>query len=85
MRYSVVIPVFEEEDSIVAVIAELRAARLDPSPLEVIVIDDGSRDRTAARVEALCAADPRLVLVGHPRRCGKSAAILSGVRAAEGD
>jgi cellulose synthase/poly-beta-1,6-N-acetylglucosamine synthase-like glycosyltransferase/peptidoglycan/xylan/chitin deacetylase (PgdA/CDA1 family)/spore germination protein YaaH len=47
-------------------------------PIEVIVIDDGSRDDTAAKVEQECARDARIRLVQQPNR-GKSAALRHGL------
>ena len=49
-----------------------------PGDLEVIVTDDGSRDDTAAKVEAMAAADPRIRLVRQPNR-GKAAALRHAI------
>jgi hypothetical protein len=52
---------------------------------EVIVVDDGSRDQTAAKVAAYAAAAPWVRLVQHERNRGYGAAVTSGLRAASGD
>ena len=80
---SVVIAVLDEADNVEAVCAEVLAAMAaDGGRFEVVWVDDGSTDATAARLEAIAARDPRVRLVRHPRRCGKSQAVRTGVAAA---
>jgi len=74
-RVAVVVPAYDE--------AALIARTLSQIPAEVdhiVVVDDGSRDRTAAIVEAL--EDHRLELCRHPRNRGVGAAIRTGYRVA---
>src|SRR6185436_12663028 len=52
---------------------------------EVVVVDDGSTDATAALVSALAAGDPRVRLIRHGRRCGYGAALRTGFAAARFD
>jgi glycosyltransferase involved in cell wall biosynthesis len=52
---------------------------------EIIVVDDGSRDETAAIVNRLSALDPRVRLQRHPRNRGYGAALITGFRASRGD
>ena len=79
---SVVVAVLNEAENIAAVAAEITAAFAAGPAFEVVFVDDGSTDGTAAAVRALAAADPRIRLVRHAERCGKSAAIRTGVVAA---
>jgi glycosyltransferase involved in cell wall biosynthesis len=74
---SVVIPAFNEEDGIGAVVADLRARH---PWREVLVVDDGSSDRTAERAEAAGAR-----VVRHPYNKGNGAAVKTGIREATGD
>jgi len=53
--------------------------------VEVIVVDDGSRDETFDRVKSLSAADPRIKGIRFTRNFGKEAALLAGLRVASGD
>ncbi|TPE63346.1 glycosyltransferase [Sandaracinobacter neustonicus] len=77
---SVVIPAYNREATIeTAVRSVLSQTR---PPLEVIVVDDGSADATAARVEAI--ADPRVRLIRQPNG-GISAARNSGIRESRGN
>ncbi len=84
MELSVVIPVRNEALNIAPLVAEIHAA-LDPVVgFEIIYVDDGSTDDTAARIQALQASDSALRLIRHQGSCGQSTAVLTGVRAARG-
>lgn len=52
---------------------------------EVIVVDDGSRDRTGEIVAEYAEQDPRVRLVRHAANKGYGGAVTSGIRAARGD
>ena len=81
---SVVVPVFNEQAGIAATVASL-TEYLDQGPIvwELIVVDDGSTDRTAAIVRELAAGDARIRLVLGGRR-GKGAAVRRGMLEATG-
>jgi dolichol-phosphate mannosyltransferase len=82
-RLSVLMPVYNEEDTVERVIREVLALPLD---LELIVVDDGSTDHTRARLEALEKAhDPHLKIAYAPRNAGKGAAIRIALSQAIGD
>ncbi len=76
---SVVVPAYNEELSIEATVRSLLAS---DHPVEVIVVDDGSTDRTVEVVESLDL--PELVLVSTPNR-GKAAALNTGLSLARYD
>ena len=74
---SILIPAFNEAESIASVIAELRAA----GPWhEILVVDDGSSDETAALAAAAGAT-----VVRHPYNKGNGASVKSGIRHATGE
>jgi len=79
---AVVIPALNEAGNIGALVRETLAAVPNHAVREIVVVDDGSDDGTADEVTALLASIPQLRLVRHSRRCGQSAAVRSGVRAA---
>ena len=80
---SVLMPVYNEEDTVVRIVREVLALPLD---LELIVVDDGSTDRTRARLRALEAAhDPHLKVVYAPQNAGKGAAIRVALSHARGE
>jgi len=79
---SVVVPVRNEAGNIAPLVAEIAAA-LDAQWLfELIYVDDGSSDGTAAELKHLMAQHPWLRCVHHRESCGQSAAVRSGVAAA---
>jgi biofilm PGA synthesis N-glycosyltransferase PgaC len=80
---SVLIPAFNEE----VVIGEaVRAAlRLDYPDFEVLVLDDGCTDETAARAREAGEGDPRLRVLRDPTNRGKAERLNSGSRQARGD
>ncbi|MBV9813760.1 MAG: glycosyltransferase family 2 protein [Acetobacteraceae bacterium] len=77
---SVVVPVRNEAENIAPLVAEIGAA-LAGLPHEIVYVDDGSTDATAA---ALAAAEPPVRWLRHRTSCGQSAAIATGIRAARG-
>ncbi|MCZ7651284.1 MAG: glycosyltransferase family 2 protein [Thermoanaerobaculia bacterium] len=83
---SLVVPVFDEEESLPLLLEQLRTA-LAPLDLawELLLVDDGSRDRSLAVMRELAAADPRLRVLAHRRNAGQTAALASGFRAARGE
>ncbi len=84
MDLSVVIPVKNEAGNIAPLVGEIAAALDALAGYEIVYVDDGSEDATAAEIGRLQAGMPQLRLVRHARSCGQSAAIRSGVKAAHG-
>lgn len=78
---SVVVPVFNEADNVLPLLAEIETALQGHISFEIIFIDDGSDDDTVARLAPAVAAG-RLRLLRHLIRSGQSAAVRSGVKAA---
>lgn len=79
-------PAFNEQDNIVEAIGELGpVASKCASEYEIIVVDDGSTDRTNELVVQLAESDPRVRLVEHERNRGYGAALHSGFSAARYD
>lgn len=80
---SVVLPAKDEEGCILEVVGQIGAA-LASLPHEILVVDDGSGDATAARVAEAMRSRPSVRLLRHATACGQSAAIRTGVLAARG-
>jgi dolichol-phosphate mannosyltransferase len=81
MDLSIVIPVRNEARNVAPLVGEIRAA-LSGLAYEIVIVDDGSEDATAAEVTRLAAGRSDLRLLRHARSYGQSAAIRSGVKAA---
>lgn len=84
MEISVVIPVCNEFDNVGPLAREIVAA-LAGREFEIIFVDDGSTDDTAAAVRALRHDIPEVRLLRHSFRSGQSAAVCSGVRYARAE
>ena len=83
---SIVLPAYDEEPNIAEAVSQAtRTAERLFREHEVIVVDDGSTDRTAAIVGEVAAKDPRVRLVTHPANRGYGEALRSGFLAAELD
>ena len=84
MELSVVIPVKNEAGNIAPLVAEIAAALDGRIDYEIVYVDDGSSDATAAEIRDLQHGMTRLRLIRHAQSRGQSAAIRSGVRTARG-
>jgi glycosyltransferase involved in cell wall biosynthesis len=76
---SIVIPLFDEEENVVALHEELSGV-----PYEVILVDDGSRDRTFERLAEVQKRDPHVRVIRFTRNFGQTAAFAAGFAAARG-
>ncbi len=82
---SIVVPVYNEEENVDELYAELTtAAAALGRAYEVVVVDDGSTDETYAKLKQLAAGDPRLKVVHFGRNFGQTAAMAAGFDYAEG-
>jgi dolichol-phosphate mannosyltransferase len=81
---SVVVPVLNEEANVGPLIAEIRAALGDECAFEMVFVDDGSTDGTAAALAELQTSVPELRVLTHSRRAGQSPGLRSGIAAARG-
>ena len=82
---SVVMPVYNEEDAIAAAVDDVRQHVLAAIPDgELVVVNDGSRDRTGAMLDVIAAQDPRIRVI-HQSNTGHGGAVIAGIEAARGD
>ncbi|TRZ98211.1 MAG: glycosyltransferase family 2 protein [Nitrospiraceae bacterium] len=81
MKLSIVIPSYNEEATIEAIVRRVQAVDLGPVEKEIIVVNDGSTDSTAGRLKGL----PGIRHISHKRNAGKGAALTTGFQAATGD
>ena len=85
-KISLIIPLLNEEESILPLINEIRKA-LKPinKPYEVIFIDDGSTDSSLKNIKEAGKTDNRIKFISFRKNYGKSAALQVGFKAATGD
>lgn len=85
VTYSVVIPVYNEQENIEAVTERVSAVLDDlGEPYEILFIDDGSRDRTSELLRSICARNRRVRAVRFTRNFGQEAAVQAGYVFARG-
>jgi glycosyltransferase involved in cell wall biosynthesis len=85
---SIVVPLYNEEESVDALYREVCAAAEGLGPewerWELLLVDDGSTDRTVERLAEICAEDPRVGIVRFRRNYGQTAALQAGFDQARG-
>lgn len=86
---SVIVPCYNEEENVEDFYEELMKNsgffESEQLQVEILYIDDGSRDRTAEVVKALAQKDKRVHLISFSRNFGKEAAIYAGLERAKGE
>lgn len=86
VRYSIVIPAWNEASSIEHALRETgRVFREIGEAFEIIVVDDGSSDGTAEVVTSYVSRDDRVRLIRHEKNSGKGAAVKTGAMQAAGE
>ena len=83
---SIVVPVYNEQESILPLYGKIRTA-CEPigKPCEVIFVDDGSRDNTFAILEEIHKQDAQLKVIRFRKNYGQTAAMAAGFQYAHGD
>jgi len=84
VKVSILIPVYNEEKTVSQILAQVRAVDLAPLEKEIIVVDDGSHDRSPEILEQE-AQRGDITFVRHPRNQGKGAAVRTAMAHATGD
>lgn len=83
---TITVPIFNEEENISPLYDKTRTA-MDAlgQPWELVLVNDGSRDGSAALMDAIAAKDPRVSVVHFARNYGQTAAMMAGMDHARGD
>ncbi len=85
MKVSIVVPVYNEQDNVLPLAEELHRLHTDIPDLEVLFIDDGSKDQTWERVREAQSKMSTIHGVHYSPNRGQSHAMLVGLRCAKGD
>ncbi len=86
IRYSIVIPFYNEWDSLMPLYGRLKEAmEALGRPFELVFVDDGSTDDSLALLQKIALADRRVTVVGLRQNAGKSQALSAGFSVARGD
>ncbi len=81
MKLSVIVPVYNEKDTVERIIQVIRAVPVDK---EILVVDDGSTDGTREIIRSKIASQPDVKAIFHERNYGKGRAIRTGIAEASG-
>jgi dolichol-phosphate mannosyltransferase len=86
LRFSLVVPIYNEEDNVQNLLQEVADVLLPHGPFEALLVDDGSKDASLQRMREWKAAKGAswLRIVVLARNCGQSAAVMAGVEQARG-
>src|SRR5262249_31988030 len=86
---SIVIPVFDEAEVLPELFQDLdrlrRGALRETCPIEIVLVDDGSRDRSWELISSQCDRDPAYVGLKLSRNFGQQLALAAGLEAARGE
>ncbi len=86
IKYSIVVPLYNEEEVVLESYKRLKAVMDSLSePYELIFVNDGSRDRTAFIVKEICSRDKNVKLINFARNFGHQIAITAGMDYASGE
>ena len=84
LDYSVIVPVYDEEDSILPLFRKLKKVLLALGSHEIIFVDDGSTDHTFQRLIEHAESDNHVKIIKFRRNFGQSAALKAGFDYAQG-
>jgi glycosyltransferase involved in cell wall biosynthesis len=85
-KYSIVVPFHNEEENVTVLYARLKQVMEQVSDsFEIVLVDDGSRDRTYKLLEEIAAVDSRVLVVKLRRNFGQTSALAAGFDHASGE
>ena len=85
-RLSLVFPAFNEAENLPTLLeSAIKIGDQLAVDFEIVIVDDGSQDRSAEVLDAWSERDPRITSVHHPTNLGYGAALRAGLRQARGD
>ena len=85
MKISVIIPMYNEEENAIKTLNEVNNVLKNFNEFEIIVVDDGSKDKTPSRVNEIISSNSNISLLKHPVNMGMGRALRTGFEKADGD
>lgn len=85
MKLSIIIPVYNEEKTIVEILDKVKGLTLQKTDIEIIVIDDGSTDKTKQLLRKVKFNSKNFKHISHKKNLGKGAAVRTGLSHATGN
>ncbi|OGH10397.1 MAG: glycosyl transferase [Candidatus Levybacteria bacterium RIFCSPHIGHO2_01_FULL_36_15] len=85
MKLSIIIPAYNEEKTVGEILTKVQKVDLGDIKKEIIIVDDGSTDRTTKIAELLSKKDSSIHLIKHNKNMGKGAAVQAGIKNSKGD
>jgi dolichol-phosphate mannosyltransferase len=85
MLLSVIIPVYNERDTILKILEKVKSVKIDKIDKEIIIVDDFSTDGTREILESLKGKDEKLKIIFQKKHVGKGFAIRTALKFVEGE
>ncbi len=85
MKLSIIIPAYNEEKTISEILKRVHDVDLGEVRKEVIVVDDGSKDKTLTFAQEFSKNNKEVRVIEHKRNKGKGSAVATGIKEATGD
>jgi glycosyltransferase involved in cell wall biosynthesis len=85
MKLSIIIPVFNEEKTVRALLKKIAKVKFKNIKKEVIIVDDGSTDGTASEIKKHKTKNKNIRIFFHKKNQGKGSAVRTGIKNATGD
>jgi glycosyltransferase involved in cell wall biosynthesis len=83
MKLSIIIPVYNEEKTIIEILERVKTEKIPGVEKEIIVVDDGSTDSTRQKLRNI--KDKTFKIIFHEKNGGKGAAVRTGIQSATGE
>lgn len=85
MKLSIIIPAFNEEKTISEILKRVHEVNLGELKKEVVVVDDGSTDKTLELAHLFAKSHPEVRVIEHKKNKGKGSAVLTGIKESTGE